>query len=102
MMNTVKLLRRVVKRTLLQGKLHHPLQSLSCQMMSQKRSQLRSKNKEVIQMTTRIQETLIQRIEVLMSNQRLRSGRWSSVTMIEDMHTFRPSCEGYSSVSTCM
>jgi hypothetical protein len=41
-------LRREVEQTLLQGKLHHPLQSLSCQMMSQKRSQLKSKNKEVI------------------------------------------------------
>jgi hypothetical protein len=60
-MSTRKLLKREVKRTLLQGKLHH-LQSLSCQMKSQKRSQLesknkkrsqlKSKNKEVIQMTT--------------------------------------------------
>jgi hypothetical protein len=49
-MSTRKLLKREGKRTLLQGKLHH-LQSLSCQMMSQKRSQLKSKNKEVIQMT---------------------------------------------------
>jgi hypothetical protein len=47
-MSTMKLLRREVKQTLLQGKLHHPLQSSSCQMMSQKRSQLKSKNKEVI------------------------------------------------------
>jgi hypothetical protein len=48
----MEFLRREVERTLLQGKLHHPLQSLSCQMMSQKRSQLKIKNKEVIQMTT--------------------------------------------------
>jgi hypothetical protein len=44
-------------------------------MMSQKRSQLKIKNKEVIQMTTQTLRTLIRRIEVLMSNQRLRSGR---------------------------
>jgi hypothetical protein len=84
-------LRREVERTLLQGKLHDPLQSLSCQMMSQKRSQLKSKNKEVIQMTTRTLRTQIRRMEVLMINQRLRSGRWSSVTMMEGMHAFRPS-----------
>jgi hypothetical protein len=89
-MSTRKLLKREGKRTLLQGKLHH-LQSLSCQMMSQKRSQLKSKNKEVIQMTIQTQRTLIRRMEVLMSNQRLRSGRWSSVTMMEGMHAFRPS-----------
>jgi hypothetical protein len=89
-MSTRKLLKREGKRTLLQGKLHH-LQSLSCQMMSQKRSQLKSKNKEVIQMTTQTRRTLTRRMEVLMSNQRLRSGRWSSVTMMEGMHAFRPS-----------
>jgi hypothetical protein len=53
---------------------------------SKKRSQLKSKNKEVIQMTT-----LTRRMKVRMSNQRLRSGRWSSVTMMEGMHAFRPS-----------
>jgi hypothetical protein len=90
-MSTRKLLRRGVKRTLLQDKLHHPLQSLSCLMMSKKRSQLKSKNKEVIQMTTQTLRTLIRRMEVLMSNQRLKSGRWSSVTMMEGMHVFRPS-----------
>jgi hypothetical protein len=90
-MSTRKLLRRGVKRTLLQGKLHHPLQSLSCQMMSQKRNQLKSKNKEVIQMTIQTLRTLIQRMEVLMSNQRPRSGRWLSVTMMEGMHVFCPS-----------
>jgi hypothetical protein len=89
-MSTRKLLKREGKRTLLQGKLHH-LQSLSCQMMSQKRSQLKSKIKEVIQMTIQTRRTLIRRMEVLMSNQRLRSGRWSSVTMMEGMHAFRPS-----------
>jgi hypothetical protein len=60
-------------------------------MMSQKRSQLKIKNKEVIQMTTQILKTQIQRMEMLMINQRLRSGRWSSVTMMEGMHAFRPS-----------
>jgi hypothetical protein len=90
-MSTRKLLKREVKRTLLQGKLHHPLQSLNCQMMSQKRSQLKSKNYEVIQMTTQTQRTLIRRMEVLMRNQRLMSGRWSFVTMMEGMHAFRPS-----------
>jgi hypothetical protein len=89
-MSTRKLLKREGKRTLLQGKLHH-LQSLSCQMMGQKRSQKRSKNKEVIQMTIQTQRTLIRRMEVLMSNQRLRSERWSSVTIMEGMHAFRPS-----------
>jgi hypothetical protein len=74
-MSTMEFLRREVKRTLLQGKLHHPLQSLSCQMMSQKRSQLKIKNKEVIQMTTQILRTQIQRMEMLMTNQHLRSGR---------------------------
>jgi hypothetical protein len=90
-MSIMESLRREVKRTLLQGKLHHPLQSLSCQMMSQKRSQLKIKNKEVIQMTTQTLRTQIQRMEMLMINQRLRSGRWSSVTMMEGMHAFRPS-----------
>jgi hypothetical protein len=99
-MSTRKLLKREVKRTLLQGKLHH-LQSLSCQMMSQKRSQLKSKNKkrsqlksknkEVIQMTTQTLRTLTRRMEMLMINQRQRSGMWSSVTMMEGMHAFRPS-----------
>jgi hypothetical protein len=99
-MSTKKLLKREVKRTLLQGKLHY-LQSLSCQMMSQKRSQLKNKNKkrsqlkrknkEVIQITTQTRRTLTRRMEVLMSNQHLRSGRWSSVTMMEGMHAFRPS-----------
>jgi hypothetical protein len=60
-------------------------------MMSQKRSQLKIKNKEVIQMTTQTLRTQIQRMEMLMINQRLRSGRWSSVTMMEGMHAFRPS-----------
>jgi hypothetical protein len=60
-------------------------------MMSQKRNQLKSKNKEVIQMTTQTLRTLIQRMEVLMSNQRPRSGRWLSVTMMEGMHVFCPS-----------
>jgi hypothetical protein len=50
-------LRREVERTLLQCKLHHPLRSLSCQMMRQKRSQLKIKNKEVIQMATQILKT---------------------------------------------
>jgi beta-lactamase regulating signal transducer with metallopeptidase domain len=50
-------LRREVERTLLQCKLHHLLQSLSCQMMSQKRSQLKTRNKEVTQMTTQILKT---------------------------------------------
>jgi hypothetical protein len=78
-MSTRKLLEREVKRTLLQGKLHH-LQSLSCQMMSQKRSQLKSKNKkrsqlksknkEVIQMTTQTLRNLTRRMEMLMINQR--------------------------------
>jgi hypothetical protein len=57
-------LRREVERTLLQGKLHHPLQSLSYQMMSQ----LKIKNKEVIQMTIQTLRTQIRRMEVLMSN----------------------------------
>jgi hypothetical protein len=94
-------LRREVERTLLQGKLHHPLRSLSCQMMSQKRSQLKIKNKEVIQMTIQTLRTQIQRMEVLMNNQRPRSGRWLSVTMMEGTHAFRPSCRGCSSVFTC-
>jgi ABC-type phosphate transport system auxiliary subunit len=84
-------LRREVERTQLQGKLHHPLLSLSCQMMSQKRSQLKTRNKEVIQLTTQTLRTQIRRIEVLRINRRLRSGRWSSVTMMEGMHAFRPS-----------
>jgi hypothetical protein len=87
----MKSLRREVERTLLQSKLHHPLQSLSCQMMSQKRSQLKIKNKEVIQMTTQTLRTQTWRMEMLMINQRLRSGTWSSVTMMEGMHAFRPS-----------
>jgi hypothetical protein len=99
-MSTRKLLEREVKRALLQGKLHHP-QSLSCQMMSQKRSQLKSKNqkrsqlksqnKEVIQMTTQTLRTLTQMMEMLMITPRQRSGRWSFVTMMEGMHAFRPS-----------
>jgi hypothetical protein len=60
-------------------------------MMSQKRSQLKIKNREVIQMTTQILKTQIRRMEMLMINQRLISGRWSSVTMMEGMHAFRPS-----------
>jgi hypothetical protein len=84
-------LRREVERTLLQGKLHHPLQSLSCQMRSQKRCQMKIKNKEVIQMTTLTLRTQIPRMEMLMINQRLRSGMWSYVTMMEGMHAFRPS-----------
>jgi hypothetical protein len=60
-------------------------------MMSQKRSQLKSKNKEMIQMTTQTLRTLTQRIEMLMINQRQRSGKWSFVTMMEGMHAFRPS-----------
>jgi hypothetical protein len=87
-MSTRKCLKREVKQTLLQGKRHHPLQSLSCQMMSQKRSQLKSRNKEVIQMTTQTLRTLIQRMEVLMINQRLRSGWWSSVITTGSMHAF--------------
>jgi hypothetical protein len=43
-------------------------------MMSQKRSQLKSKNKEVIQMTTLTLRTQTRRMEMLMINQRLRSG----------------------------
>jgi hypothetical protein len=84
-------LTREVERTLLQDKLHHLLQSLNCQMMSQKRSQLKIKNKEAIQMTTQTLRTRIRRMEILMINQRLRSGRWSSVTMMEGMHAFRRS-----------
>jgi hypothetical protein len=61
-------LTREVERTLLQGKLHHLLQSLSCQMMSQKRSQLKIKNKEAIQMTTQTLRTRIRRMEILMIN----------------------------------
>jgi hypothetical protein len=60
-------------------------------MMSQKRSQLKIKNKEVIQMTTLTLRTQTQRMEMLMINQRLRRGMWSSVTMMEGMHAFRPS-----------
>jgi hypothetical protein len=37
-------------------------------MMSQKRSQLKTRNKEVIQMTTQILKTQIQRMEVLRIN----------------------------------
>jgi hypothetical protein len=84
-------LRREVERTLLQGKLHHPLRSSSCQMMSQKRSQLKIKNQEVIQMTTQTLRTQIRRMKVLMISWRLRSGKWSSVTMMEGMHVVRPS-----------
>jgi hypothetical protein len=84
-------LRREVERTLLQCKLHHPLQSLSCQMMSQKGSQLKTKNKEVTQMITQILKPQIRRMETLMINRYLRSGRWSFVTMMEGMHAFRPS-----------
>jgi hypothetical protein len=84
-MGTMETLRREVKLTLLQCKLHHPLQSLSCQMMSQKRSQLKTRSREVTQMATQIR-----RMEVLMINRCLRSGRWSSVTMMEGMHAFRP------------
>jgi hypothetical protein len=60
-------------------------------MMSQKRSQLKIKNKEVIQMTTFTLRTQTRRMEMLMINQRLRRGMWSSVTMMEGMHAFRPS-----------
>jgi hypothetical protein len=60
-------------------------------MMSQERSQLKIRNKEVTQMTTQSQKAQIQRMEVLMINRCLRSGRWSFVTMMEGMHTFRPS-----------
>jgi hypothetical protein len=70
-------------------------------MMSQKRSQLKSKNKEVIQMTPQILRTLTRRMEMLMINPLQRSGMWSSVTTMEGMHAFRPSSGGYSSVSTC-
>jgi hypothetical protein len=71
-------------------------------MMSQKRSQLKTRNKEVTQMTTQILKTQIRRMEMLMINWYLRSGRWSSVTMMEGMHVFCPSCGGFSNVSTCM
>jgi hypothetical protein len=60
-------------------------------MMSQKRSQLKIRNNEVTQMTTHIPRTPISRMEVLMINRCLRSGRWSFVTMMEGMHAFRPS-----------
>jgi hypothetical protein len=60
-------------------------------MMSQKRSQLKTRNKEVIQMTTQTLRTQIRRMKVLRINQRLRSGRWSCVTMMEGMHAFSPS-----------
>jgi hypothetical protein len=60
-------------------------------MMSQKRSQLKTRSKEVTQMTTQILRTQIRKMEVLMINRCLRSGRWSSVTMMEGMHAFRPS-----------
>jgi hypothetical protein len=60
-------------------------------MMSQERSQLKIRNKEVTQMTTQSQKAQIQRMEVLMINRCLRSGRWSFVTMMEGMRTFRPS-----------
>jgi hypothetical protein len=60
-------------------------------MMSQKRSKLKIKNKEVTQMTTQILKVQIWRMEMLMINLRLRSGRWSFVTMMEGMHAFHPS-----------
>jgi hypothetical protein len=60
-------------------------------MMSQKRSQLKIRNKEVTQMTTQILKAQIRRKEVLMINRCLRSGRWSFVIMMEDMHAFHPS-----------
>jgi hypothetical protein len=60
-------------------------------MMSQKRSKLKIRNKEVTQMTTQILKAQIQRMEMLMINLRLMSGRWSFVTMMEGMHAFRPS-----------
>jgi hypothetical protein len=60
-------------------------------MMSQKRSHLKIKNQEVIQMTTQTLRTRIRRMEMLMINQHLSSGRWSSVTMMEGMHAFLPS-----------
>jgi hypothetical protein len=71
-------------------------------MMSQKRSQLKIRNKEVTQMTTHILRTQIRRMEMLMINQYLSSGRWSFVTMMEGMHAFRPSRGGFSNVSICM
>jgi hypothetical protein len=58
---------------------------------NKKRSQLKSKNKEVIQMTTQTLRTLTRRMEMLMINQRQRSAMWSFVTMMEGMHAFRPS-----------
>jgi hypothetical protein len=67
-MSTMEFLKREVKRTLLQGKLHHPLQSLSCPMMSQKRSQLKTRNKEVMQIATQTLRIKIRRMEVLMIN----------------------------------
>jgi hypothetical protein len=60
-------------------------------MMSQKRSKLKIKNKEVTQMITQILKVQIWRMEMLMINLRLRSGRWSFVTMMEGMHAFHPS-----------
>jgi hypothetical protein len=60
-------------------------------MVSQKRSKLKIRNKEVTQMTTQIPKAQIQRTEMLMINLRLRCGRWSFVTMMEGMHAFRPS-----------
>jgi hypothetical protein len=60
-------------------------------MMSEKRSQLKTRNKEVTHMTTQILKAQIWRMEILMINQYLRSGRWSFVTMMEGMHVFRPS-----------
>jgi hypothetical protein len=53
-------------------------------------------------MTTQILKTQIRRMEVLMINRYLRSGRWSFITMMEGMHVFRLSCGGFSNVSTCM
>jgi hypothetical protein len=58
---------------------------------NKKRSQLKSKNKEVILMTTQTLRTLTRRMEMLMITQRHRSGRWSFVTMMEGMLAFRPS-----------
>jgi hypothetical protein len=68
-------------------------------MMSQKRSKLKIRNKEVTQMTTQIVKVQIRRMVMLMINSRPRSGRWSFFTMMEGMHAFRPSCGGFSTVS---
>jgi hypothetical protein len=58
---------------------------------NQKRSQLKSQNKEVIRMNTQTLRTLTQRMEMLMITQHQRGGRWSFVTMMEGMHAFRTS-----------